>query len=226
MRSTAVTSATFGDLAAQRFERPDGMNPDLWRDASVEGFIEGVSHMGSPDGRYGLASWWRRPDDLFKVDQLCWALRRLTIGLDWVVGEDFRPGAALEPHRGRRYREALRDDPSLTPRGTIEKLDAPLAELGTDRGDLLHAWNFAFRRCPADVFKPAPQLAAPRIGPAENSYLSLFWEALTDRDENGDLKPLDPLFAEGMEWLVATIKLPADTRRAVREMLSAERQGA
>ena len=168
--------AVFGDLAFRRFERPDGLDPEMWRDEPVEAFVGRVSFMGSPDGRYGLASWWRQPDDLFKIDQMCWALRRVTIGLDWMVGEDFeRLDAALEPHRGRRYGEVLLEEPELAPRGEFRDLEQALPEVGSDRGDLLHAWNFAFRRCPADIFKPAPGLVAPPIGPAGNSYMFIFW---------------------------------------------------
>ena len=54
----------------------------------------------------------------------------------------------------------------------------------------------------------------------------IFWEVLTDKDGTGDLKPLDPVFAAGMEWLVAAIRMPKDVKEDVREMLSAQRRGA
>lgn len=215
----------FGDLALTRFERPQGLNAALWRDQPVSELIARLTLLGSPDSRYGLMSWHRLPDDLFKMDQLCWALRRLTIGLEWRVGHGMPCDASMVRHEGETYRNALRQDRTATPRGPVAGTECRLYPTGDSRSDLLHSWNFSYRRCPADTFQPAPPPVAPRIGPFANSYITLFWEILTEVDKNGALRPLKPFVESGLRWLVEMIKLPPEVREAFEAQL-AEPRGA
>lgn len=212
-----------GDLAHTHFRRPDDLNPDLWRDETIVRFIERIALIGSPDSRYGLVSWWRHRDDLFKIDQICWALRRLTIGMDWVIGNDVPSHTSMIIHRGKTYRDALREDSEATPRGVIETGERKLCHVGQDRRDLLHAWNFSFRRCQGDLIKPAPRIAAPTVGPAGNSYLFIFWRLLTRTDEDGRLMALDPHIEPGLRWLIETIRLPKGVKEQIEAQLAIPR---
>jgi hypothetical protein len=208
----------FGDIAFVSFHRPDSLNPEIWRDETVSSFISRIALIGSPDSRYGLVSWDRYPDDLFKIDQACWSLRRLTIGLDWSVGGDVPCDSSMAAHRGKTYREALRADVDVSPRGPMKAGEGSLVDIGQNLDDLFHSWNFSHRRCQADLFKPASAILASRIGPFANSYVLLLWEMITATDKRGKLKPLPPHMDPGLRWLIRAIKLP----RGVKEEFEAQ----
>ncbi|WP_081649731.1 HEPN domain-containing protein [Fodinicurvata sediminis] len=211
-----------GELAFKLFEKPKMLNQDKWRNEDVSHFISNVMSMGDPNTRYGLLNWWRNPDDLFKLDQICWNLRRLTIGLDWFIGEDFQISQDIEHKYGSTYRYVLIEDPTFLPRGEINDLDKEVFHFGDTRADILHSWNFEFDREVSDRTKQAPPTLAPLIGPIQNSYLGLYWEKLIEVDNSGNLKKLDPIFREGMEWLIQFIPL-GPAQKYIREKLDIAR---
>lgn len=52
-------------------------------------FVDRVHNLGHPDTRYAQKSWSYIVNDIFMLDKLVFCLRRLTIGLDWIVGKLF-----------------------------------------------------------------------------------------------------------------------------------------
>jgi HEPN domain len=191
----------FKDLAFCSFHKPRELSAERWRDEAVSAYVGRLQRMGQADSRYGLISWRRRSDDLFKFDQICWHLRRLTIGLKWQVGADFDIADEYEIHRGLCYEVALQADPTFEPRGRIQGIDLPLHNLGGTRADLLHAWNFAYRRDQADIDKPAPYRVSPQIGDLKNSLFSHLWEAMNRQNEQEKTLPLPKDFIAGMRWV-------------------------
>ncbi|MBQ4826681.1 HEPN domain-containing protein [Leisingera sp. HS039] len=213
----------YGGLALTTFEKPQDLDTRFWQQEKVSSFISKLDHLGPPDSRYGLVSWHFSGDYLFKLDQICWSLRRMTIGLDWTIGADFPATGEMASYQGKPFRDALTQDVSASVRGSIDNLKKSIPDMGATRADLLHTWNFEFQRCPADIFKAAPGLTISQFGPAVNSYLYLYWEALTAKDKDGNLRPLEPNFRQGMEWLIKTIKLPKDVTLEIQSMLQTKR---
>lgn len=80
----------FGALAISDFIKPADLKEQHWRAETPERFVNRIEQYGHPDTRYGLVSWSNEPSDLFKLDQLVFSIRRLTIGLDWIVGQDWQ----------------------------------------------------------------------------------------------------------------------------------------
>ena len=102
-----------------------------WIDESVERFIRRVNEMGDPNNRYMLYGFNVWSEDLFKLDQTIWKIRRhcrplkesiraaeRTIEIDWVerlrkAPGDWRLGSnlpierALDGKRSREVSEAL-----------------------------------------------------------------------------------------------------------------------
>lgn len=214
----------FDGLALRNFSKPDGLNLEFWADEAVEGFILRINRMGSPDSRYGLTSWSKREDDLFKIDQLIWSLRRLTIGLNWCRGSDFDPSYPDPLFAHQTYLDALLADAALEPRGSIKGLKHKLFEIGPEYGDLLHSWNYSFRRNEADISKPIPTHVVPNYGSFLNSYLTIYWEILNAKDTTGKPQPLDPLFIQGMNWLIDKIKLQKKVEDAIKAQLALKRK--
>lgn len=187
----------FADLAFREFRKPENLREDLWTDESVPDFLARIERQGAPESRYGIVSWARRTDDLFKLDLTVQNLRKLTIGLDWIVGDDWPPTKRAERHVGKSYREAWRDEYDLDVRGEIERLESPIEPLGKTWADIIHFWNFAFSRDADDLERPPPRHLAPVIGPIRNAFLYLCYEELTRKEREPD-----PVTVEGVRWLL------------------------
>ena len=215
----------FDTLAFKCFTKPLELSVEFWRDSTVDLFVKRINDMGNPDSRYGLVSWHRRNCDLFKFDQLCWHLRRLTIGLNWNVNEDFPCEPAIKRFAGKTYREVLTENPTAQPRGTIGNLTKTIVGTGPLMSDLFHAWNFEFLRDEVDLSKAIPNSLKPQLGPFKNSILFLYWKALTQTDSSGALLGLSENFKDGMQWLVSSIKLNTDLEKEIRAKLEVKRTG-
>lgn len=212
---------TFGELAVSAFEKPERLDSAVWHlEESVQRFVRKISAMGNPDSRYGQVSHWVPQDILFKLDQLCERLRRLTIGLNWIIGDDFPVSEQLAAFKGAKYREVLNNERHISPRGLIENLDAPVYPLGDKRADILHSWNFEFLRDPSDIEKHGPPSLAPMFGGARNSYLDLLLRELSAASSATGGKVLDPVLGCGMRWLHDNVKLDKDTKAKISKLLA------
>jgi hypothetical protein len=203
----------FGDLAVTNLRRPDKLAEQLWTDRPLESFIARVNQMGHPDSRYGLLSYSNSNDDLFKFDQLAFELRRRTIGLDWVVGDDF-PDDGLTEFYGQPYRNVIAQRPEhqirsmKTPKGSI-------GVIGEDLEDVIHSWNFPYFRNDADLKRPAPPSVAPAMAGFGNSYLYLLWDEIKDT-------AITELASERVEWLLGSIKIGRDAEGEFKRILAAK----
>lgn len=63
-----------------RMPLPDFRDPEIeglpWRPQTVLAFMERLNDLGSAENRYNLGGYVIRPDDLIKLDQLVWMVRR------------------------------------------------------------------------------------------------------------------------------------------------------
>ncbi|WP_321333018.1 hypothetical protein [Breoghania sp.] len=200
----------FGDLAVTNLRKPHELDACYWTDLPVESFIARVNQMGHPDSRYGLLSYSNHEDDLFKFDQLSFELRRRTVGLDWIVGDDF-PDDRLAEFYGQPYRNVIVQRPEhqirsmKTPKGSI-------TVTGEDLEDVIHSWNFPYSRNDADWKRPAPPSVAPKIPGFGNSYLYLLWNKLKDIE-------LTELAIEQVEWLLGSIKIGRDAEEEFKKLI-------
>ncbi len=204
----------FGDLAVDNLTKPDKLPERFWTDRPLENFISRVNQMGHTDSRYGLLSYSNRNDDMFKFDQLAFELRRRTIGLDWIIGDDF-PDDELIEFYGQPYRNVIaqRSDhqirPMKSPRGSF-------GVVGADLENVIHAWNFSYFRSQADLDRPAPPTVAPRISGFGNSYLHLLWRSLNDEE-------VTDLAREQVAWLLGNIKIGNEAESGFERILAVER---
>ncbi|URF45060.1 hypothetical protein [Dinoroseobacter shibae] len=206
----------FGELAVTELERPEKLSPAVWTDAPLDNFISIINRLGHPDSRYGLTGYSNRKSDLFKFDQLAFELRRRTIGLDWIVGEDF-PSKELAAFYGKPYRDVI----VKIPEHQIRLLKWPSGStdiLGPDLEDVVYSWNFSFYRCDADLERPAIQGTEPACTGFGNSYLSLLWEEL---GQTGITLPA----RERVTWLLENIQIGRDAETEFRRILDMGRSG-
>jgi hypothetical protein len=128
------------ELLPAKLYKPDLAMPDeQWHDEDVETFIERLYRDGQADNRYQLYGYVRHAEDLWKLDQLIFNVRRLCRPLETHFLGEKKVGAPDDSIR----RRLLKDKPSAW---TLNcKLEATVEG---QRGETLkHAllnWNFAF----------------------------------------------------------------------------------
>jgi len=200
---------SFDDCAVKTLSKPKSLADDRWNDTPLHDFILQINQMGHPGSRYGLISYSNNKDDLFKLDQLAFELRRRTIGLEWVAGKDWED-EKLSEFYGQTYQTVIQQKPSYQIRGvTIPK--GNFETVGANLEDLYYAWNLAFVRDLKDIEKQAPVTVAPQIPGFGNSYLSL----LFDKAKEKDLTTTD---SEYIEWLLSNIQIGKEAESAFRDL--------
>lgn len=201
-------------LSITKFNKPPKVPDCLWEDGDVKSFIKKYNQQGNPDSRYGLESWAFRGADLFKFDLLCHNFRRLTIGLEWIIGDDF-DASHLKQYYGLSYRQALIENTMLQPRGGINIREFSANQISvTQLDDILYYWNFADHRGESDLIRPAPFILSSEMGFMRNSYIFLFYEHLL---ENGG-KSI-PYLKDGIAWLLKNAKLNPNLVKEFRKLM-------
>ncbi|WP_211097108.1 hypothetical protein [Aliishimia ponticola] len=201
----------FGDLAVTKLTKPDNLPENCWPNASVDEFLARLYRMGQPDSRYGLLGYSNLKFDLFVFDRLAFELRRRTIGLDWIVGEDF-PNEGLKELYGQPYRSVISDFPERE----IRKMKTPTGSfsvIGSELEDVVFSWNYSFRRSDGDLERPTPPKVASTIPGFGNSHLNLLWEKISNGHVTDDAR-------ERIEWLLENVKIGRDAEKALRSKLN------
>jgi len=208
------------DLSIANLTKPPLLEDRYWQQETVEDFIFQIDEQGQPDSRYGLISWANKPCDLFKLDQVVFAVRRLSVGLDWIVGEDWDVAVDerykdIAKHKGETFRDVLKQLPRYQVRKMTEVPDIPTNTAGLSLPDIMYAWNFSYCRSEDDVEKSAPKTVTSLFGPAENSYLFLLDEYLSKENYR-----IDPFLADGVEWLLSHIRINNKAKNSFQRKLS------
>ncbi len=167
--------------------------------------------MGQPDCRYGLVSYSNSTDDLFKLDQLFYELRRRTIGLEWIVGSNWNDDF-LRGFYGQPYRNVIEQLPHYQ----IREMNVPTGAfevVGSNLEDIHFSWNCPFARTVQDIEKPAPTSVATTFPGSGNSYLFLLWNEL-----NG--KTITQETREQVSWLLDNVWVGKDAENEFRELLT------
>ena len=94
------------DLLPGNLSKPGELQIDHWQDETPDAFIRRFYRDGNPDNRYQTFGFVQHREDLFKLDLMAFALRRLCVHLDaYIVGK---------PQSGTRWpthRDILRGQP-------------------------------------------------------------------------------------------------------------------
>jgi len=127
------------ELLPVKLPKPDGINPPTWFDETTDSFVARLYDMGNEHNRYQLSGYIRRQEDLLKVDQVVFVVRRLCQPLETHFLGRKRAGA---PDKTKRQR-MLQDHPSSSNLySTLEKV------IAGGRGKFLKHialnWNFPF----------------------------------------------------------------------------------
>lgn len=194
------------DLLPARLEQPAELRVDSWRDETPAGFLERLYRNGNADNRYQIFGFLRHQEDLFKLDAMAFALRRLCVPLDAYFLGKWRPG-----RRNRTHREVLIEEP----RTWVVSLDCKLERtVNGNRGeqlrDVLLNLNVPF--APGDFsHRDMPSVTAWRGSVIGRLILKPLEQAPTS-DEAAPA-------AELCAWVLQNIRLPREVRKQLREAL-------
>ena len=87
------------DLLPDTLTRPDTLDIAYWREEPPDAFIRRFHDNGNADNRYLIYGFVQHNEDLFKLDSMVFALRRLCVPLDAYYLGKHRPGSSNRTHR-------------------------------------------------------------------------------------------------------------------------------
>jgi hypothetical protein len=130
------------ELLPDDLPKPDQFDVDHWPEEPTQRFIERLYRDGQPDNRYQLFGYVRHCDDLFKLDEVVFRVRRLCQPLEaHFLGKKHRG----VPDQSRRER-MVRDHP-MSMRLNCKLEDTISGNRGAALQHALLNWNFAFAPC-------------------------------------------------------------------------------
>ena len=191
------------DLLPDDLKKPDDLETSRWRRECPDQFVKRLYKSGNPDNRYQISGLYRLDEDLFKLDLMVYALRRLCVPLD-----------AYLPERGEgsdnlTYREMLIQKPEqwrISEVGNLEK--TVTGRRGKELKHILLNLNFRFspkdyEHCPLQTGMAArnPVLMLSVIRPLEQEPDS----------------PRAAVAAKVCDWLVKNIRFPRKVKKRLRD---------
>jgi hypothetical protein len=180
--------------------KPPRMPPALWRKETFEEFIGRLYQDGQADNRYQLYGYTKMPEDLWKLDQLVFNIRRMCCPLDVnVMGEDLPGGPRLS------HRQNLKAAPKHW--ALYSRLeDALNGKLGEEVKRAAETWNFPFT---------PENCARPQMSYSSATKDSVFVRRLFDPLKVGpaEFAKSDKLWS----WVRSYIKLPRDFIQEIEE---------
>lgn len=131
------------ELMPVQFVRRANMPASMWRDEPVIEFIRRLYQDGQAHNRYLLFGYGRSAEDLFKLDQIVWSIRRLAQPLEVrFVGDDDAAADDGLPRYSRRVALGMRPDKFENLQSKLE--EAMEGKRGKEVQHVLLNWNFPF----------------------------------------------------------------------------------
>ena len=192
------------DLLPDTLEQPRSLEIHHWSDETPEAFLRRLYRDGNADNRYQIYGFVQRPDELFKLDMMIFAVRRLVIPLDAYFLGRKRKGKTNLTHR-----EMLEKQPNEWTLSSTCKLEKSASgKRGERLREVLLNLNLPF--APDDF----PHGTLRGMTTAQIPVLA-----------HSILKPLERtpdsqagrLAAEVCDWVIENIKLPHDVKQQLKD---------
>jgi HEPN domain-containing protein len=190
------------ELFPEKVTRPDRMPTSFWRDETFKGFVERLYGEGQPDNRYQLWGYVRHPEDLWKLDEVVFYMRRVCQPLE--AHFLLKPNDPRFPDETKRQR-MNKDESSWRLGGRLE--DTIEGRRGPELRRALLDWNRPF--APKDNYEhPTTTYRASSSHPVLHRRLL---EPLDGGPSN--FVTADKLW----EWTRSNIKLSPDLIKIIEE---------
>ena len=192
------------DLLPGTLERPNELEIDHWQEETPETFLRRLFRFGNADNRYQIFGFVRRREDLFKLDLMVFALRRLCVPLDGYYLGRRRPDRKNPTHR-----DLLRKQPeswTVSPTCKLEKTAA--GKRGERLREVLLYLNVPF----------APQDFEHRgLRGVTAAHLPVLGRSILAPLEQAPDSDAAALAADVCDWVLGNIQLPNDVKRQLRD---------
>lgn len=191
-----------GNLLPDKLLKPKEIEVPHWRDENSEAFINRLSQNGQADNRYHVFGYALQNEDLYKFDQMVFAIRRLCCSLDdyWIGKLNIT------------FREQLTKSPNLMPRGVTSRLYKLIDKRSP--ASLRHAaLNHNFMFAPNDFEHSGLRYRSS----SQNPVLGQLIVRPTERGITG--KKAEEL-ANLTDWVINNIQLPRDVQQQFKDILS------
>ena len=210
----------FGDLLPTEFAKPEGLHDDFWYNSSILKYCRLIDTYGGPDSRYGLISVSTEHHHVFHLDQLVRLIRRLTIGLDWVVGENWPVGDHERRWEGKRYQDVLEAEASFDPRSRNWFNDEFKSPRSLSPEETLRRGNFEFFPESATVAE-GEDIGFVSAGINENSHLFILYRGLvaTKKTSKAQRTLSQKKTILVVTWLLDNVKFSRDAENEIRRVL-------
>jgi len=187
------------DLLPDMLIKPNEIDAH-WRVESCDAFLERLSQNGQADNRYHVFGYVQQSEDLFKLDRMYFAIRRLCCPLDSFLFGNTRDG---QPET--TFREQLARQPDFRPRWAGSRLQKLLSDKSPE--ELIHAaLNHNFMLAPESF-----EHGRMRYGSsAQNPILG---RRIVLPDEQNATGETARETADLAYWVLENIQLPRDVRR-------------
>ncbi len=192
------------DLLPDNLPRPSRLALDHWRDETPEAFIRRLHHDGNADNRYQIFGYVQHREDLFKLDSMVFALRRLCVPLDaYFLGRP-RPGAQNPAHR-----ELLTKQPQYWAVSSASKLEKTAkGARGVRLQEVLLNFNFPF--APGDF-------AHENIIGRMASHNPVLGRSILQPLQQAPGSDAAATAAELRDWVLTNIQIPRDVANQFRQ---------
>ena len=192
------------DLLPKNLARPDQLDTDRWRNETPNAFMHRFHQNGNADNRYQIFGFVRHDDDLFKLDSMVFALRRLCVPLDAYFLGKHQPGKS-----NPTYRDMLTDQAkywALMPHCRLKKTSD--GKRGERLREVFLNVNLPF--APDDFDHPGLRSGMASANPV------LARSVLKPLERAPDGAAAERA-VELCDWVLENIKLPHDVKSQLRE---------
>ncbi len=192
------------DLLPSKLTQPRDLQIAHWRDETPEAFIRRFHDNGNADNRYQIFGFVQHAEDLFKLDTMVFALRRLCVRLDACYLGKHRLGTSNWTHR-----DILTQQPN---RWAVIASCKLRKTLDGKRGERLHdvflRFNFPFAP------KGFPHGRMPSRTSSQNPVL---WRSILEPLERAPDTATAATPAALRDWVLDNIQLPNHIERQLRD---------
>ena len=197
-----------GNLLPDELVKPKEVDSNSWRDESAKAFLFRLYKSGLADNRYHVFEHTRRADDLYKLDQLYFAIFRLCCFLDYPQLGESRYGQSDTTNR-----EHLEKNPNYNPNSNPTRLKELMEGYNPE---LVHAAkneNYPF----------SPEFQHQRITCGSSRQTPVLRRTIIDPDEKyPDKKKMPRIEAQGAAdlttWVLNNIKLPKSVQVGLEDI--------
>ena len=192
------------DLLPDTLTRPDNLDIAYWRDETSDLFIRRFLDNGNADNRYQIYGFVQRSEDLFKLDSMVFALRRLCVPLDAYYLGRHRPGLSNWTHR-----DILTNQPEhWTVLQNCKLKRTSDGKRGEGLRDVLLNLNIPFA---PEGFSHQP------LRSRTASHNPVLWRSILEPLRNTPAGPARPTAEDLRDWVLENITLPKEVKKQLRQ---------